>query len=68
MKKNLSKADRIIRLILAAILVAIFAANIISGTMGIVLVIAACIISVTSLISFCPIYWTLNLSSAPKTK
>ncbi len=68
MKKNLGTADRIIRLVIAAIVVALFVGNIITGTLGIVLMAAAGVFALTSFISFCPIYWALNLHTDKKAK
>jgi len=56
MKKNMGSADRIIRVIIAAIVVILYATNIINGTLGIVLLAFAGIFVLTSLISFCPLY------------
>lgn len=56
MKKNMGSADRIIRVIIAAIVVILYATKIINGTLGIVLLAFAGIFVLTSLISFCPLY------------
>ena len=56
MKKNMGTADRIIRTIIAAIVAALYAFNVISGTLAIVLLALAGIFLLTSLVSFCPLY------------
>ena len=56
MKRNMGTADRIVRLIIAAVIVALFYTNVISGTLGIVLLILAGVFVLTSLVSFCPLY------------
>lgn len=56
MKKNMGKADRIIRLIVAAIVVALYFMNIVTGPLGIILMVLAGIFVLTSLVSFCPLY------------
>jgi hypothetical protein len=56
MKKNIGNADRIIRVIIAALIVTLFFFNIISGTMGIVLLVLAGVFLLTSVLSFCPLY------------
>lgn len=56
MKKNMGTADRLIRLIIAALLVFLFLNGTISGTVGIVLMIFAVVFALTSMISFCPLY------------
>ena len=56
MKKNMGSADRIIRVIIAAIVGVLYFMGIISGTLGIILLVLAGIFVLTSLISFCPLY------------
>lgn len=56
MKKNMGSADRIIRVIIAAAIAGLFFTNIISGTLGIVLMVLAVVFVLTSLVSFCPLY------------
>lgn len=65
MKKNMGSADRIIRLIIAAVMAALYFTNVISGTLGLVLMILALVFVVTSLISFCPLYTIFGLSTCP---
>lgn len=49
-------ADRIIRLIVAALFVVLYFTNVITGTWGIILLIIAGIFVLTSIIAFCPLY------------
>jgi len=56
MKKNMGNADRIIRVILAIIIAVLYYTNVISGTVGIVLLVLGGVFVLTSLISFCPLY------------
>ncbi|MCK0108166.1 DUF2892 domain-containing protein [Flavobacteriaceae bacterium S0825] len=56
MKKNMGSADRIIRIIIAAIVGILYFTGIISGILGLILIILAGIFVLTSLISFCPLY------------
>ncbi len=49
-------ADRIIRLIIAAIVGVLYFTGVITGTLGIVLLILAGILVLTSFIGFCPLY------------
>jgi hypothetical protein len=65
MKKNMSSADRIIRLIISAIMVALFFTNIISGTLGIILLAVSGVFTLTSIISFCPLYAIFGISTCP---
>lgn len=56
-------ADKLIRLIIAAIIAILFFTDVISGTLGIVLLVAAGIFLITSLISFCPLYTLLGCNT-----
>jgi hypothetical protein len=63
MKKNMSSADRIIRLVISAILVTLYFTNIIGGTVGLILLILAAVFTITSIISFCPLYSIFGIST-----
>lgn len=67
MKKNLGSADRIIRLILALVIVALYYTGVISGLLGIILIVLAVIFFATSLVSICPIYMLLGLNTKKKS-
>lgn len=56
MKKNMGLADRIIRTLIAAVLIVLFNNGIITGVLGIILLIVAGIFLLTSLFSICPLY------------
>lgn len=56
MKLNMGKADRVIRLLIAAIMIVLFATEVITGTVGIVLMVLAGVFFLTSLMGFCPLY------------
>lgn len=68
MKKNMGNTDRIIRVLLAIVFVALYYAGIITGTIGIILLILAAIFVLTSLVSFCPLYAPFGIKTfcAPK--
>lgn len=63
MKKNMGNADRIIRVIIAVIVAALYFTNVITGTLGIVLLALAGVFVLTSLMSFCPLYAPFGLST-----
>jgi len=65
MKKNMGSADRIIRVIIAAIFGVLYFTGIIPGTLGIVLLILAGVFVLTSLFSFCPIYAPFGFRTCP---
>ncbi len=64
--KNMGTADRIIRLILAAIFVVLYVLGYVSGTLGLVLLILAAIFVLTSIFSFCPLYTLFGISTCKK--
>lgn len=66
MKKNMGSADRLIRVIIAIVIGALYYANIISGTLGIVLLIVGAVFLLTSIVSFCPLYAPLGLNTCSK--
>jgi uncharacterized membrane protein len=66
MKKNMGTADRIIRVIIAAIFIALYYNGIIGGVLGIVLIVLSVIFVATSLIGFCPLYFPFGLSTLRK--
>lgn len=66
MKKNMGSADKIIRLIVAAIVAILYFTNIVSGTLGIVLMLFAGIFLLTSFISFCPLYLPFGINTCKK--
>ncbi|NOS93522.1 MAG: DUF2892 domain-containing protein [Cyclobacteriaceae bacterium] len=66
MTKNMGSADRVIRVILAAIVVALYFANIISGTVAIVLLAFSAIFILTSMVGVCPLYLPFGLNTLRK--
>ncbi len=68
MTKNMGSADRIIRLLIAAIAVFLFYNGTLTGTMGIVALVVAAVFTLTSLVSFCPLYRLVGLSTCPTPK
>ena len=59
----MGSADRVIRLLIAAIVAVLYFTGIISNTLGIVLLILAGIFVLTSFISFCPLYAPFGIST-----
>jgi len=63
MKRNMSNLDRIIRVVIAALFAYLYFGGIVTGTLGIVLVVLGGVFLLTSLISFCPLYLPFKLST-----
>jgi hypothetical protein len=68
MKKNMGSTDKVIRLSVAAVLAALYFTGILTGTLGIVALVAAGVFTLTSLVSFCPIYPILGINTCAVTK
>ena len=68
MKKNMGSADKIIRVLIAVVLGILYYMGVISGTLGIVLLIVAGIFVITSFVSFCPLYAPFGISTDCKKK
>jgi hypothetical protein len=66
MKKNMGTIDKVIRILVAVVLAILFFANVISGTLGIILLVLAGVFVLTSLISFCPLYWPFGINTGKK--
>lgn len=63
MKKNMGMIDRVVRTVIAIAVGVLYYMNIIQGTLGIVLLVLAVVFLLTSIISFCPLYLPLKLST-----
>ncbi|MDD5185786.1 MAG: DUF2892 domain-containing protein [Paludibacter sp.] len=68
MKKNMGSYDKLIRLVLAIVLIVLYYTGVITGTLGIIGLVLALVFTVTSLISFCPLYTLFGLSTDKKEK
>ena len=58
--------DRIVRLVVAILIAVLLFTNVISGTLGIIALVLAAVLVLTSAISFCPLYLPFGLSTCPK--
>jgi len=63
MKTNVGNTDKIVRLVIALILGGLYFAEIVSGTLGIVLLVIAAIKVLTALSGFCPFYTLLGMNT-----
>jgi hypothetical protein len=59
----MGSADKTIRIIIAAFISGLFIGNIISGTVGYLLLALAAILLLTSFVSFCPLYLPFGIST-----
>lgn len=66
MKINIGSSDKLVRLSIALVLIILFYFEIISGTLGLIALVAAFVLSITSLINFCPIYPIFGINTSKK--
>ena len=55
--------DRIIRVIISIIIAGLYFTNVITGTLGLVLIVLSVVFVLTSLVSFCPLYAIFGAST-----
>jgi DUF2892 family protein len=65
MKKNMGIADRVIRVIIAAVFAVLYFTGTVTGTFGIVLLVLGAVFLLTSFISFCPLYAPFGIHTCP---
>ena len=62
----MGNTDKMVRVIIAVIIAALYFTNTITGTLGIVLLVLAGVFVLTSVISFCPLYAPFGLSTCKR--
>jgi hypothetical protein len=63
MKPNMGTVDKVVRILVAIVIAGLYFANIISGTLAIILLVLAGIFILTSFMSFCPLYLPFGIST-----
>ena len=63
---NMGGADRIIRALIAVAIAVLYFTNVITGTLGIVLLIVGAVFLLTSIVGFCPLYAPFGIRTCPK--
>jgi hypothetical protein len=66
MKKNMGTTDKVIRILVAVIILVLYFTHVISGTLAVILLILAGVFIVTSLLGLCPLYLPFGLSTMKK--
>ena len=66
MKPNMGTFDRILRVIIAIVVIGLYATGNLSDTTAIILLVLSGIFILTSFISFCPLYLPFGISTRPK--
>lgn len=62
----MGSVDKIIRFVLAALFVILYFTNVVTGILGIILLVLAGVFVLTSLVSFCPLYAPFGLSTCAR--
>ena len=63
MKRNLSNIDRIVRVVVAAVFAALYFSGVVTGALGIVLLVLGAVFLLTAAVSFCPLYVPFKFST-----
>jgi hypothetical protein len=66
MNANVGTPDRIIRLIIGAVLVALYLYGTVMGAWGVVLLVAGLVLILTALFKFCPLYRLLGANTCAR--
>lgn len=66
MKLNMGGADRVVRALIAVAIAVLYFTNVITGTLGIVLLVVGAVFLLTSIVGFCPLYAPFGIRTCPK--
>ncbi|MBS4069930.1 MAG: DUF2892 domain-containing protein [Algoriphagus sp.] len=67
MKANMGSIDKTVRLLIAALLIVLYFLGVVEGVLGTVALGIAVVFTLTSVISFCPLYAVFGITTC-KTK
>jgi Na+(H+)/acetate symporter ActP len=67
MKKNMGTVDRVVRVLLAVVVLVLYLTGNITGLAAVMLGVIAVIFVVTSIIGFCPLYVPFKISTIKKS-
>jgi hypothetical protein len=63
MQQNMGTTDRIIRVIVAALFAYLYFGGVVTGALGIILLVLAVVFLATSALAFCPLYMPFKFST-----
>lgn len=66
MEPNMGTVDRIIRSLLAVVIAVLYFNGIVTGTLGIVLLVLAAVFLLTSVVRICPLYRPLGINTCKR--
>ncbi len=64
--KNMGKADKIVRVLIAVLFTVLFLNHVVTGVMGVILVILAGVFLLTSVVGTCPLYLPFKIKTNHK--
>ena len=68
MKKNVGSLDKLLRMVVGVVFAILFALKVVTGTLGLTLLIVGIILFLTGFINFCPLYSLLKISTRTESK
>ncbi len=68
MKKNMGAVDKLVRLVVALLIIIAYYQEIVTGVLAIVFLIVSGIFVLTSLVSICPLYSIFGIKTCPLEK
>lgn len=68
MKKNMGNSDKLIRILIAVVIAALYYTKVIDGTVAIILMAVGIVLLLTSLLNFCPLYTILGVNTCKVSK
>ncbi|GAB4492050.1 MAG: DUF2892 domain-containing protein [Anaerolineales bacterium] len=66
LETNMGTTDRIVRVILALVFAGLYFTNVVSGLLGVILLVLGVVFLLTSFVSFCPLYLPFKISTKGK--
>jgi hypothetical protein len=63
MKRNVGIIDRVVRLLIAVVLIGLYLTHVVNGTLALVLIVLAAVLLLTALIRFCPLYLPFGINT-----
>jgi len=63
MKRNMSNTDRIVRVVIAALFAYLYFGGIVTGALGVILVVLGAVFLLTAIVAFCPLYAPFKFST-----
>ncbi len=68
MKANVGTVDKAVRILIALVIIWLYSAQVITGTLSIVLLVLAVIFILTAIVGFCPLYVPFGIKTCKSNK